>query len=324
MAASQPAFHIDAEEIRAVVDYPGLIDALDDMHREEAAILDDIVLSQPGIGENPDFFLARAAWQRGVALGTKMGTLFPANRNSELPVVQGGYVLFDGTNGQPLASIDGTELTYLKTAADSGLGSRQLARADCRRLLMVGAGGLAPHLIRAHRAARPSINSVHVWNRSSDRRDALVQQLASDIETEPVDDLAQAVAEADIISCATMTTDPLVYGAWLQPGTHLDLVGAFKPDMREADDEAVRRSRIFVDARQTTVDDIGELMIPIAQGVITEDDVLADHYQLSGGAPGRTEAQQITLFKNGGGGHLDLMVARYIYACCRHRSVPGS
>ena len=187
---------------------------------------------------------------------------------------------------------------------------------------MVGAGGLAPHLVRAHLAARPSINSVQIWNRSADRRDALVQVLADEIDTVPVDDLAQAVATADIVSCATMTTLPLIHGAWLQPGTHLDLVGAFTPDMREADDEAVRCARIFVDSRQTTVGEIGELMIPIAHGVITENDVLADHYQLCHGTAGRTASDQITLFKNGGGGHLDLMTARHVFAVCRDTSPP--
>ena len=320
---AQPAeFHISSEEIRAAVYYPNLIKAFEAMHKEEAAILEDSLLTQPGTGEHPTRFIVRTAWQRGVALGTKMGSVFPSNRNSHLPVVQGGYVLFDGTNGLPLASIDGTELTYLKTAADSGLGSMQLSRPDCRRLLMVGAGGLAPHLVRAHLAARPSINSVRIWNRSADRRDALVQVLADEIDTEPVDDLAQAVAAADIVSCATMTTLPLIHGAWLQPGTHLDLVGAFTPDMREADDEAVRRARIFVDSRQTTVGEIGELMIPIAHGVITENDVLADHYQLCHGTAGRTASDQITLFKNGGGGHLDLMTARHVFAVCRDTSPP--
>ena len=189
---------------------------------------------------------------------------------------------------------------------------------------MVGAGGLAPQLVRAHLAARPSINSVRIWNRSADRRDALVQVLADEIDTAPVDDLAQAVAAADIVSCATMTTLPLIHGAWLQPGTHLDLVGAFTPDMREADDEAIRRARIFVDSRQTTVGEIGELMIPIAHGVITENDVLADHYQLCHGTAGRTASDQITLFKNGGGGHLDLMTARHVFAVCRGNGPPTS
>ena len=126
------------------------------------------------------------------------------------------------------------------------------------------------------------------------------------------DDLAAAAAEADIVSAATMARAPILKGDWIRPGTHVDLIGAYKADMREADDALMRKARIFVDSRETTIGHIGELTIPIAAGVISADDVLGDFRELIGGAPGRVDPGDITLFKNGGGAHLDLMIAAYI------------
>ncbi len=194
------------------------------------------------------------------------------------------------------------------------MGASYLARDTVRSMLMVGAGGMAPHLIAAHCAARPSITSVHIWNRTPSR----AERVASDIHLEGVSvdcvqDLEPSVRQADLISCATMSKQPLVKGAWLKPGAHLDLVGAFTPDMREADDEAVDVGTLFVDSRQTTIDEIGELIIPIRNGTISESDVVADLYDLCRGKhPGRTSDSEITVFKNGGGGHLDLMTTRFL------------
>ncbi len=176
---------------------------------------------------------------------------------------------------------------------------------------MVGAGGLAPYLVAAHRAVRPSIDRVLVWNRTPRRADALV---SAGIAHERVDDLDAAVATADVICTATMSKDPLVRGELLRPGAHVDCVGAFLPDHREVDDDVVRRARIFVDARLATMHEDGDLVIPLAVGVITEDHVLADLYELCRGEhPGRTDPDEITMFENGGGGHLDLMVAQHIW-----------
>jgi ornithine cyclodeaminase len=175
---------------------------------------------------------------------------------------------------------------------------------------MVGAGGLAPHLIAAHRAVRPSIERVLVWNRTSDKAAALV---AAGIADEAVTDLASAANEADIVCTATLTSEPLLHGEWLQPGTHVDAVGAYLPDHREIDDEVVRRAEIFVDARLATLTEGGDLVIPIANGVVTADDVRADLYELCRGEhPGRSAAEAVTLFENCGGGHLDLMVATHL------------
>ena len=218
------------------------------------------------------------------------------------------------TPGVPQALIDGTALTYWKTAADSGLGARYLAPPEPKTLLMVGAGALAPHLVAAHRAARPSLQNVLVWNRTADRAAALAKQLqAPDLAAEAVSDLEAAVKHADLISCATGSRTPLIQGAWLQAGQHLDLVGGFQPDMQEADSRALQRARVFVDSRQYTLGVCGDLVIPMAAGLLTEEDILGDLFELCRATvPGRQTAEEITLFKNAGGGHLDLMTARFL------------
>ena len=281
MTNSSRDFHITREEIGSAVNYVGLVEALDQMHREDVADLGDMLLSEAGNNDHTNHLLVRAGWQRGLALGVKMATVFPSNRTAGLPAIHAGYILFDGTNGYPLASIDGNELTWRKTAADSALGSMRLARQDCRILLMVGAGAMAPHLIRAHCAVHPGIEQIRVWNRSRKHRDQLVADLQTEMNIRAVDCLKSEVTQADLISCATMSQQPLILGEWLRPGCHLDLVGAFTTDMREADDNVMRKCRLFVDSRKTTIGKIGELVIPIENGTLTENDVLADHYQLS-------------------------------------------
>ena len=229
MTLDASQFYISGEEVRDHVGYAGLIEALDQMHREDAANLSDLLLSEQGEGGATNHFMVRAGWQRGRALGVKMASVFPGNRSSDLPTIQASYVLFDGTTGSPLASIDGNELTWRKTAADSALGSLRLARANCTTLLMVGAGAMASHLIRAHISVHPKIKRIKVWNRSTDRRDRLVASLRPEFNIVATDDLQDAASNADLISCATMAQQPLIHGEWLSPGCHLDLVGAFTP-----------------------------------------------------------------------------------------------
>ena len=312
---SSHSFHLDARRIFERISFGPLVDDLARMHRESPADLQDMLLEQAGqMGK--DYCLIRAAWQGGAALGVKIASVFPANVSHDLPAIHAAYILFDGANGVPVRSIDGNALTYLKTAADSALGSRLLARPDSQRLLMVGAGAMAPYLIEAHCTVHPQIEEIRVWNRSVGRRDALLDEINNGRHAEAADDLAEAVAWADLICCATMASEPLIQGKWLKPGTHLDLVGAFRKDMREADNEAIRRAHVFVDSRKTTIGEIGELVIPMEAGVISEEDVLGDFYDLCANKTGRQNSQDITLFKNGGGGHLDLMTARHIENRC--------
>ncbi len=307
----------DASTVHRLLDFAGLVDALAAAHREAPPLIGRLLLEQPSDHARAgEAFLILPAWAAGRAFGVKTVTVMPANasRAEALPTVQAVYLLFEGETGTPIAAIDGTALTLRKTAADSALGARLLAREDVRTMLMIGAGALAPHLIAAHRTVRPSIERVLVWNRTPARRDRLLAELArSGIAAEAAEDLEAAVRAAGLISAATMATEPLVRGAWLKPGAHVDLVGAFMPTMRESDDEAVRRARVHVDWRGSTVEEAGDLVQPLASGAISEQDILGDLFDLcQGRAPGRRSDQEITLFKNGGGAHLDLFSAEYL------------
>jgi len=305
----------DAERVHRILDYPAAVDVLDAGHREGVDALDRSLLAQPAEDGGTDHLLVSPAWQRGRGLGVKVVTSFPANPAAHgLPTVHAQYLLFDGVSGAPRALIDGIALTLRKTAADSALGARYLARADVATLLMVGAGAQAPHQVMAHVAVRPGIRRVLLWNRTRERAARLAARLSlPGIGVEVVDSLAEAVPRADVICCATGATTPLIRGEWLRPGVHLDLVGGFTPEMREADDEAVRRSRVYVDTRRFTVHDCGDIAGALAGGVLAEEDIVADLFELARGErPGRETAEQITLFKNAGGGHLDLMIARFL------------
>lgn len=223
------------------------------------------------------------------------------------------YAFVNGKTGVTEAVIDGEAMIFRKTSADSALGADLLARKDAKTLLMLGAGGLAPYLVLAHLSVRPALDTILVWNRTSENATKLVELLAREqIAAVQVDDLDGAVTRADIISSATMASQPLLKGELLQPGVHVDLVGSFTPEMREADDEVLRRCSVFVDHRQTT-EHSGEFLGPFERGVISPDDVRADLFELCQGTqPGRTSDQQLTLMKNGGGSHLDYYVARYL------------
>lgn len=310
---------IPADAVHELLPYVDLVDALAAGHLLPPADVRRTVYSPEGADE---VYLGLPAWQPGHAIGVKLVTVFPANPAAGKPSVQAVYVLFDGTDGSPLATMDGTALTYRKTACDSALGSRFLSRPDSRTLLIVGAGGLGPHLVAAHRAVRPSLTEVLVWNRTRSRAEALVAELATaGVAASVVDDLDGAVGRADIVCTATMTRDPLVKGAQLRPGTHLDLVGAYLPDHREIDDDCVRRAAIHVDSRLAAVEESGDLVIPLSAGVITEHDIRGDLFDLcQGRAPGRTSADEITLFENGGGGHLDLMTGQLVWERYQTRS----
>jgi ornithine cyclodeaminase len=308
---------IDADNVHRLLDYAPLVEALAAAHREAPPLIGrSLLVPAAGAGRAGEGFLVLPAWAHGRAFGVKMVTILPGN--AELaggpPSVQATYQLFEGRTGQPVALLDGTALTLRKTAADSGLGAKLLARADVRTLLMIGAGALAPHLIGAHRAVRPSLEHVLVWNRSAPRRDRLLADLAArGIAAEASDDLEAAMRAADVISVATMATEPLVRGAWLKPGCHVDLVGAYQPTMRESDDDAVRCARIHVDYRGSTVEESGDLTQPLASGAIAAADILGDLFDLcQGRAPGRRSPEEITLYKNGGGSHLDLFSAEFL------------
>jgi ornithine cyclodeaminase len=301
---------VSAEDVHRLCGWTALVDALAAAHREPMPLVGRSELHHDRGGVRDTYFNL-PAFQPGRAMGTKIITVVPDNpdRGEGLPAVQALYALFAGGDGRPLAVMDGTALTYRKTAADSALGSKLLSREDARTLLMIGAGALAPYLVEAHRAVRPSISQVLVWNRRPDK----AREMAKAVGAEFAPDLEPAVRAADIVSCATSSTAPLVEGRWLKPGTHLDLVGGFTPEMRECDDEAVRRARLFVDSRAFAIDQPGDLGDPLRRGVIARERIEADLFELCGGDfPVRRAPSDITLFKNGGGGHLDLFTALHI------------
>ncbi|CUH40586.1 ornithine cyclodeaminase [Jannaschia seosinensis] len=287
-------------EAEAKLDWMALTRALAAGHDLPRAEVDDTFLYR-----GDDTILSRAAWIDGLGALVKTATIFPGNRARGMPTIGGAVSLFSDTDGTLAAMLDFALVTKWKTAGDSLLAATRLARPDSRRVLIVGSGSVAASLHQAYFAAFPDA-SFAVWSRTEDSARAFAE--THGIDQAP--DLAAAVPEADIVTCATMATAPVLRGEWLRPGQHVDLIGAYRPDMREADDEALRRARLFVDARATTLDHIGELKIPLADGIIARDDVVADYYD--GAAMRRGSDEEITMFKNGGGAHLDLMTARYI------------
>lgn len=307
--------YADAATIDRLLDYPGLIEALRAAHRaDQMPQMRVDVLSDAG--DNVNKFVALIAWASGDLIAVKLVGVFPGNTSLSppQPSVQGLVALMSGETGAPLLTADGASLTFRKTAADSALGADFLARPDARTLLVAGAGGLAPHVIAAHLAVRPSIERVLIWNRTAARATSLARTLARlPVDLSVVEDPNTALPEADIVSCVTMAMEPLVRGRLLKPGAHVDLIGAYLPEMREADDDVMRRAgQVFVDTR-SGCEGSGEIAIPLARGLIKRDDIIADLFDLcTGRHPGRTSDSQITMYKNVGGGHLDLFTARHL------------
>lgn len=288
-------------------------DAITEGHHAPKAQIADSLLHR-----KDDTLLCRTAWVEGLGSAVKTATIHPGNAARGLPILNGAMMLFDDVTGVPEAVIDFHLVTKWKTAGDSLLGAKFLARPDSKRLLIVGAGTVSRSLVAAYSSQYDGLE-IRIWNRSPANAADLVQQMSENYHISAVTDLPDAVAWADIICTATMATEPVIYGDWLRPGQHLDLIGAYTPDMREAGDTALARSRIYVDSRDTTLAHIGELQIPLATGVIMKSDVRGDFYDLVAGHVGRESASDITLFKNGGGAHLDLMTGKAILNAWRQR-----
>ncbi len=255
-------------------------------------------------------------------IGVKIVTVSPDNNALGKPAVMGIYLLLDGTTGEPKALIDGQRLTLWRTAAASALASDYLARPDASRLLVVGAGALAPFLARAHAAVRP-IDEIRIWNRTPANAKKVAATLSSHgLRATPTDDLDGALAWADIVSAATISTTPLVKGAMLKPGTHIDLVGAFTPAMRESDDATIARARVYVDTRAGATKEAGDIVQPLASGLLKPDAIVADLHELARGEKtGRATGEEITLFKSVGAALEDLAAATAVF---RAVAVDGS
>lgn len=301
------SIEIVGPEVEGKLDWIALSEALKAGHLLPMAEVGDTVLRRGG-----DTLLTRSAWIDGMGLAVKAATIYPDNQKLGLPNLHGAVALFADRDGVPEAYIDFAVLTKWKTAADSLLAARLLARPDAENFLLVGAGTVAASMVEAYSAAFPKAR-FHVWARSEESARAFADATGATVEP----DLEAAVGRADVIASATMATAPMIKGEWLKPGTHLDLIGAYRADMREADDTTFARARVFVDARATTLHHIGELMEPLANGTITEADILGDFYDIAADAFTRRYDDEITLCKNGGGAHLDLMTARYVLDASR-------
>jgi len=309
---------VTAADIDRVLAYDALVEALADAFRSDIAVPvrhHHTIANTDGDGT----LLLMPAWTTGGEryLGCKIATIFPGNARHDLPSLHGQYLLMAGDTGLPLALIEGRTLTAWRTACASALASRFLSRPDAAHLVMVGAGVLAPHLVRAHASVRP-IRRVTIWNRTTSKAVALGFGLAvTGIEAEVTDDLEAAVREADIVSCATLSTTPLIQGKWLKKGAHLDLVGSFTPAMREADDAALARARLYVDTR-AAMQESGDMLGPLKSGAILPEAVLGDlsglcRGKVKGRGSGRAGASRITLFKSVGTAIEDLAAAMLVW-----------
>ena len=292
---------IPFDEGEANLSWRSLCAAFEAGHRLPRAEIGDSFLYR-----GDDTMLSRAAWIDGMGLAVKTATIFPGNPVNGHPMINGAVSLFDDKGGTLSALVDFHLVTKWKTAGDSLYAATKLARRDSENILIVGAGTVGRNLWQAYRAVFPNAK-FRVWNRTRANAEAMGMDCPG---LDITDDLEAAVRAADIITSATMSTEPLLRGAWFQPGQHIDLIGAYRPDMREVDDEALRRARIFVDSFDTTIGHIGEIEIPLQAGTITRNDLIADYYQIQEFR--RQSDDEITLFKNGGGAHLDLMTSRYI------------
>ena len=292
---------ISFEDGERNLDWIGLSDAIAAGHALPKAEISDSFLYR-----GKDTLLVRQAWIDGLGVAVKAATVFPDNPTAGIPMIHGSVSLFDDDHGDLSAIVDFHLVTKWKTAADSLLGARRLARPDSEAILILGAGVVARSLYAAYSAAFPKAKFI-LWNRTSAKAAAMADELGN---ATVADDLERAVASADIITSATMSTDGVISGEWLRPGQHLDLIGAYRPDMREADDRAFERARVFVDSYDTTIGHIGEIIKPMESGALAREDIIASHYQPE--AMRRGSEDEITLFKNGGGAHMDLMTSHYI------------
>jgi alanine dehydrogenase len=302
---------IDADQVRTRADLPGLIDCLERAFRDGATVPPRAILDIPG-GSGDGQFLVMPAFAPDGSAAVKLVTYLPGNAGRGLPTVQAAIVAFS-EGGTPVAVLDGTTVTRLRTAAASALASKYLSRADSSRLTLAGTGALAPWMAAAHAVVRP-IERIDVWGRRAERVAATVEAVRelvkSRVEVRAAPSLDESVRAADIVTCATSSPTPLVEGRWLKPGSHVDLVGSFTPSTREADDEAVRRARIFVDTFEGALAEAGDLLDPIARGVIGRERVEAELADLvRGRVAGRQTVEEITLFKSVGTALEDLAAA---------------
>lgn len=303
---------IEAHDVHRALTFPDLVSALRRAFGGPAGTPRRMVFKlEEG---SHDAFAVLPAWTEEV-MGVKAFTYLPSNTAKGHPILHSKILLFERANGRPLALVDGTSVTYWRTAAVAALAADFLARTDATRLLVCGTGNLAPYLALAHAAVRP-IREIEIWGRNAAKAEAVAQALAGrrpDLSVRAVTDLAGAARRADVISCVTGSHDPIILGDWLEPGVHVDFIGNHERDGRECDTPAITKSRVYVDSKANVLNECGELLIPIAEGVFREEDIVGELADLAAGrAPGRASPTEITLFKSVGTALSDLAAAQLV------------
>lgn len=308
--------YLDADTLRNLLPYPALIDAL--RHAFNSEIVAPVRHAHSVSPEHCTSLLLMPVWQPAGAMGVKLVTVAPANTASGLPTVHALFILFDSVTGVPVAMLDGETLTLRRTAAGSALASGYLSRPDSASLLVVGTGRLAPSLAAAHCMVRP-IRDIVVWGRSPEKAvqtvEAICAEVGGGVALHVAERLEDAASRADIVTCATTSTEPILRRAWLRPGTHVDLVGGFKPDMREADDALMASATIVVDTFAGALAEAGDLIQPMASGRLRRDSIVAELADLAAGRhSGRHDPMEITVFKSVGTGIEDLCAANLAWS----------
>ncbi|MAT46361.1 MAG: ornithine cyclodeaminase [Verrucomicrobiaceae bacterium] len=311
---------IGPEEVHAALSYPALIDALEETFSGEFSMPPRNVFLLDENSDTHDAFAVLPSWNTSL-IGVKAFTYFPSN-SEPYKSLYSKILLFDRAHGEPLALVDGTTVTFWRTAGISGLATRLLARENAETLLLLGTGNLATYIIRANASVRP-LKRVLVWGRTASNAGKVVDQMNAEldgIEVSVVDNLEEACGQSDIIVSATGSHEPLVKGDWVKPGTHTDFIGNHHADKRECDTALVLKSKVYADSYANCFKEAGEILVPISEGVFTKEDVVADLSEMCGGsAPLRQSDDEVTLFKSIGMGISDLVGAGLAY----HVSVKG-
>lgn len=313
---------VSPAEVDALLNWPDMINAIESAFRQgmiQPVRHHHTVDRRDGAAST---LLLMPAWSDFDALGdsskgyigVKIVTVSPDNGTVSKPAVMGVYLLLDGKTGEPKALIDGQRLTLWRTAGASALAARYLAREDATKLVVLGAGALSGFLARAHSALRP-IDEISIWNRNFAGAEKVAAELVAEgFNARAIEDKDAAIAEADIITAGTLSTEPLILGKHLKPGAHVDLIGAFTPTMRESDDECIKRARVFVDTKEGALKEGGDIVQPIKAGVVATSHVVGDLFDLTRGTvKGRQSREEITLFKSVGAALEDLAAGILVY-----------
>lgn len=308
--------HIPSDFIESNTSFPELIAALKDGFSSDEIVVPQRHhhdFSNPEVGADSSLLLM-PAWKPGKESGVKIVTVSPENDRFDLPSIQATYFLMNAVTGTPRAILEAKSLTVKRTAAASALASSYLSKEKSSSLLMIGTGALSTNLIKAHASVRP-IERVFIWGRNLEKSKSICRQLEDEhFEIQAINTIEEKISEIDIISCATLSKTPLVLGKWLNPGQHVDLVGAYKTDMREADDEVISKASVFVDTLQGGLKESGDIVMPIQNGTLKKEEIKGDLFSLSSGdTKGRTSEEEITVFKSVGHALEDLVAATYYF-----------